>query len=129
MSLLARAMNSDTSAAAGSPVLLLHSSGLSGRQWRRLVRKLEERGFRASAPDLTGHGESAPLLEPTPFSFLQDAERVRGMLAEGGPMHLVGHSYGGLVALIAALGAPEKVRSLALFEPVAFGVLDPVADA
>ncbi len=46
-------------------------------------------------------------------------------LIDGGePAHVVGHSYGGLLALQLALARPELVRSLALYEPVAFGILD-----
>ena len=47
----------------------------------------------------------------------------------GGPAHLVGHSYGAYVALLVARSVPSQVRSLALYEPVAFGVLDAVEDA
>jgi pimeloyl-ACP methyl ester carboxylesterase len=47
----------------GDAVRLLHSSGLSGRQWRRIV------------PDLTGHGQSPPWPAPTPFSFRTDVAR------------------------------------------------------
>jgi pimeloyl-ACP methyl ester carboxylesterase len=44
--------------------------------------------------------------------------------AEAGErFHLVGHSYGGAVALVAALTNPERVASLVLFEPVLFSVL------
>ncbi|HEY0955751.1 MAG TPA: alpha/beta fold hydrolase, partial [Roseateles sp.] len=39
------------------------------------------------------------------------------------PFHLVGHSYGGAVSLQLALQQPQRVRSLTLYEPVAFGVL------
>ena len=40
-----------------------------------------------------------------------------------GPVHLVGHSYGGCVALRAAIERPTRVASMALYEPVAFYVL------
>jgi pimeloyl-ACP methyl ester carboxylesterase len=36
--------------------------------------------------------------------------------------HLVGHSYGGVIALLAAAAQPERVRSLTVIEPPAFGV-------
>src|SRR6185295_19515108 len=47
----------------------------------------------------------------------------------GEPAHLVGHSYGGLIALRVALDHPRLVRSIALYEPVAFGVLHDLRDA
>jgi pimeloyl-ACP methyl ester carboxylesterase len=113
----------------GDPVLLLHSSGLSGRQWRRLAPALVERGMRTVVPDLTGHGASDPWPEPAPFSFWLDVERVTAILRVIGPAHVVGHSYGGLMGLHAAVAAPGSVRSLVLYEPVAFGVLDAREDA
>jgi pimeloyl-ACP methyl ester carboxylesterase len=114
---------------AGVPVVALHSSGLSSRQWRRLGSGLVARGFRAIVPDLVGHGSSPPWPESTPFTFDVDVGLVRALL-EGldQPAHLVGHSYGAFVGLLAALGAPSRIRSLALYEPVSFGLLDPVED-
>ena len=98
-------------------VVLLHSHGLDGGQWRKLSGELVERGYRVSAPDLTGQGKSEPWPQAKPFSFHIDVERI----AELKPDHLIGHSYGGLVALHVARVTP--VRSLALFDPVAFSVL------
>ncbi len=116
-------------AAAGAPVLLLHSSGLSGRQWKRLVPLLVARDLRTVAPDFLGQGASEPWPEPRPFSFRQDVACVVELLAATGPAHVIGHSAGGLVALDAALAAPALVRSLALYDPVAFGLLDSPDDA
>jgi pimeloyl-ACP methyl ester carboxylesterase len=116
-------------AGAGEPVLLLHSSGLSGRQWRRFAPEIVKRGLCAVTPDLTGHGRSEPWPEPKPFSFKTDVERVVALLGSLGAAHVVGHSYGGLLALHAAAVQPEAVRSLILYEPVTFGVLDAVKDA
>jgi len=44
-------------------------------------------------------------------------------------VHLVGHSYGGFLALQLALRRPERVQAIAVFDPVAFGILDDVEDA
>ncbi len=112
----------------GTPVVLLHSSGLSGRQWRRLATALVGRGARAVAVDLTGHGASPAWPEPTPFSFKTDVEAVTALLDAHGPAHVVGHSYGAFVGLLAGLAAPRSIRSMVLVEPVAFGALDPMVD-
>ena len=110
-------------------VLLIHSGGLNSRQWRNLEAMLTPR-FRVLAPDLLGYGNSGPWPEGEPFHFLQDVEYLESLLVpDGEPVHLVGHSYGGLLALQLAIRHPELVRSIAVYEPVAFGVLDEVEDA
>lgn len=100
--------------------MLLHSSGLSSRQFSRLVPLLVERGYRAVAIDLIGHGKSAPLAEGAAMAWRDDVAAVAALIDE--PAYLVGHSYGGLVALHVALAA--RVKGLVLYDPVAFGILD-----
>jgi pimeloyl-ACP methyl ester carboxylesterase len=107
----------------GTPVVLLHSGGLSSRQWRALASSLRAR-HRVIAPDFIGYGGSSRLDPDAHFSFSEDVEMIGALLATlAQPAHLVGHSYGGLIALQAALRNPAGVRSLSLYEPVAFGVL------
>jgi pimeloyl-ACP methyl ester carboxylesterase len=105
-------------------VVCIHSGGFTSRQWKRLGERLAPH-FRVIAPDLLGYAERWP--DGEPFDYRQDVERIAAMLDE--PMHVVGHSYGGLVALQVALARPDRVRSLAVYEPVAFGVLDAAARA
>ncbi len=109
-----------------SPVLLIHSGGFSARQWRKLADQLGL-NHRVLAPDLIGYGASGTYPEGEPFHFRQDVDALLPLLDS--PTHLVGHSYGGLLALHLALARPDAVRSLALYEPVAFGVLDEPSDA
>lgn len=54
------------------------------------------------------------------MDFEADASDLVGVLGAGA--HLIGHSYGGVVALIAASSRPELIRSLTLFEPAAMGL-------
>lgn len=112
----------------GTPVLMVHSGGLSSRQWTRLTSRLSAT-HRVVAPDLFGVGGSDPV-PPGEFHFHEDVAILDALLDAliDGPYHLVGHSYGGLVGLMAALRRPERVRSIALFEPVAFGVLYSAGD-
>lgn len=112
----------------GEPVVLVHSGGMSSRQWTRLMARLAST-HRVLAPDLTGAGASDPVPADQPFHFSTDVDALDAVLDTiDGDYHLVGHSYGGLVALSAACRRPARVRSLALFEPVAFGVLYSAGD-
>ncbi|MDP2308251.1 MAG: alpha/beta hydrolase [Pseudomonadota bacterium] len=116
----------------GPPVVLVHSSGLSAQQWGPIVPRLAEE-HRVLAPDLLGYGKSDPWPDFDRFDLEADLAVVRAVIeyAEA-PVHLVGHSYGGVLAMLAAREAPTRVRSLALYEPVAFHVLvgrDPEGEA
>ena len=105
------------------PILLLHCSGSSGGQWRSLAARLGSR-FRAFTPDLIGYGAAAPWGGRGEFSLEQEAAALAGTLHRlGEPAHLVGHSYGGAVALHLARTRPGLFRSLALIEPSAFHLL------
>jgi pimeloyl-ACP methyl ester carboxylesterase len=108
----------------GDPIILLHSSAMSGQQWRSLVDQLSDR-HRCLVPDLYGYGQSPSWPGPGPLDLDDEAEIVAGMLAvAGAPAHLVGHSYGGAVALqVAARTGGRLLRSLLMFEPVAFQLL------
>jgi pimeloyl-ACP methyl ester carboxylesterase len=107
--------------------LLIHSGGFTSRQWRKLAEGLAPR-YRVLAPDLLGYGASGPWPEGEPFHFRQDLEYLESLLGDE-PVDVVGHSYGGFLGLQLALRRPELVRSIAAYEPVAFGVLDEVEDA
>lgn len=88
---------------AGSPAL--------GDDYRLVL--VNRRGF-GSSPDVEGE------------DFDVDAADVIDVLGSGA--HLVGHSYGGVVAMLAAGAHPELVRSLAVLEPPAFGLVAERAD-
>lgn len=113
----------------GAPVVLLHSGGMSSRQWRRLEGLLG-RTNRVIAPDFIGSGENPPWPADVPFRFELDVEAVSAIVeGAGAPVHLVGHSYGGLIALTIARAMPSRVASIAVYDPVAFGVLYAAGDA
>lgn len=112
-----------TTRGSGEPVLLLHSGGMSSRQWKKLGELLEAT-HRVIAPDFLGSGENPPWPDDQSFEFAQDVDAVGELLVSlGRPAHVVGHSYGGLVAVTVARLFPGLVRSLTAYDPVAMGVL------
>jgi pimeloyl-ACP methyl ester carboxylesterase len=109
--------------------LLIHSGGFTSRQWRKLGEMLAP-DFQVTAPNLLGYGDAGPWPNGMPFHFRQDLDFLESVMGdEAEPVHLVGHSYGGFLALQLALRQPARVRSIAVYDPVAFGILDEIEDA
>lgn len=107
----------------GETVLLLHATASAGDQWRSLAEALGP-DRRMLAPDLYGYGESDPWPGFGPFSLAAELRLIDAILPpQSGGFHLVGHSYGGAVALRLALRQPQRLLSLVLIEPVAFHLL------
>ena len=113
-------------------VLCLHSSTGSHAQWRGLANTLAEHA-RVVSVDFHGHGRSPVWPADAPVTLQVDARAADQSLREAAPdadgVHLVAHSYGAAVALQMALDHPGRVRSLTLYEPVAFGLLQGAAGA
>ena len=101
----------------GPRALLVHGSMSFGELAFSEQRPLAERGG-SIVLDRRGYGTS--LDRPGRVDFDEDARDLAALLDE--PAHLVGHSYGGVVCLLAAALRPEGVRSLAVIEPPAFAL-------
>ncbi len=111
------------STGTGPSVILLHSSGSSSKQWDRLADLLQPR-FRVHAVDFHGHGATPPWQSDRPLTLADEAALVEPLVeSTQGGVHLVGHSYGGAIALKLALTHPARVRSLTVYEPVVFRML------
>jgi pimeloyl-ACP methyl ester carboxylesterase len=79
---------------------------------------------RVLAGDLYGSGQSPPWPGDRPLSLADERTLLAPAFeAAGGRFHLVGHSYGGAVALEVARAEPGRVASLVLYEPVLFSLL------
>ncbi|GAA3032027.1 lipase LipV [Gordonia defluvii] len=99
---------------SGAPlVLALHGLTGHGRRWSRLAADLP--GHRIVAPDLLGHGESS--WEP-PWSYdahLRALDAVVGTF--DAPFTVVGHSFGGALAIRLAQRHPGRANALVLLDP------------
>jgi pimeloyl-ACP methyl ester carboxylesterase len=108
----------------GPPVLFVHGTVVGAASTWRRQRPLAER-WRLIIPSRPGFGQS-PALERNDFEV--EAPLFAELLGEGA--HLVGHSYGAVIALLAAAERPEAVRSLTVSEPGALRLAEgtPVVD-
>lgn len=114
----------------GSPIVFVHGSYATTSTWKKMVEQLRAT-HRCLSIKLPGHG-GAPgpddLAEPTIDTELQLIEEAVRSQFGARPVHLVGHSYGGVVALALALKGSLPVDQLTLFEPVATWVLPAMGD-
>jgi pimeloyl-ACP methyl ester carboxylesterase len=104
---------------AKTTVVALHCSLGSGRQWSKLADELG-RSHQFIAPDISGYGTNTCALD-LPLTLAEEVRCVSGHLNDvTGPIHLVGHSYGGAIAFKIATDSAfaHRVRSLTLIEPV-----------
>jgi pimeloyl-ACP methyl ester carboxylesterase len=110
-------------AGTGPAVVCIHASASSSAQWRPLMDRLAGR-FRTLAVDLYGSGKTPPWPAGQELSLADEVALLEPVFAAAGDrFHVVGHSYGGAVALKAALAHPHRLRSLVVYEPVLFSIL------
>jgi len=107
----------------GTPVVALHCSGLSGLQWRRIGEACSEH-HQVLAPDFLGYGGSPPSPNGLDFRYTEDLEQILAFLdGLATPYLLLGHSYGGFIALKCAVARPRQTLGMCLYEPVMWGGL------
>ncbi len=106
-----------------APVIALHCSGAGAAQWRQLGDALDSR-YELVAPEHYGCDSVGPWSGERAFTLADEAVRTIGIIDRSDcKVHLVGHSYGGGVALRAAVERPNRIASLTLYEPSAFHLL------
>ncbi len=97
----------------GPPLLLLHGIGSNRRTWRPVLPALARR-FTVVAPDLLGHGESAkPRADYSLGGFANGMRDLLGMLGMERAT-VIGHSFGGGVAMQFAYQFPERTDRVVL---------------
>ena len=109
-------------------IILVHGTASSPRAMGKLAAALAGAGWRVLAPAMIGYGAS--VMAGDGGVVARNARLLRGLRASlgYGQVVVIGHSMGGLVVLL-ALRAGMEADAVVLYEPVAFGVLDPADPA
>ena len=113
----------------GQPILFIHGSYASTSTWKKLVEELSK-NHKCILFKLPGH---CGLPDPVDFdkpTVKTEFALLDGIIQKECPQgfHLVGHSYGGVVALALALEQIWPVLGMTLYEPVSTWVLDLVQE-
>jgi len=104
-------------------VIALHCSGAGASEWRALAEALAGQ-HDIEAPEHFGCESTGTWPGEHAFTLADEAAKAVALIdASAGKLHLVGHSYGGGVALHAALVRPDRIASIALYEPSVFHLL------
>ncbi len=113
-----------SSSGKGDPVLLIHGFGASSYSWRHIVEPLAQQ-YRVITIDLKGFGKS-PKPRDNHYSVYEQARLVRNFILENDlkDVHIIGHSYGGGVALATSIylstSHPGLQKSLVLMDSIAY---------
>ncbi len=104
----------------GVPVLFLHGWGLDHRAYKRSLARLVAAGVRVVAPALPGFGGSEPLPpeDSTLAGFAKWSAELLDALEITEPALVMGHSFGGGVAIVLAHDFPARVRGLVLINSI-----------
>jgi pimeloyl-ACP methyl ester carboxylesterase len=101
---------------AGPAIVLVPGSCSTGAAWRPIISDLSSR-FRCVTTSLLGYGGTVERRTASDPSISHEAEVLESVVRKaGGPVHLVGHSFGGLVALVVALRNQVPLSSLVILE-------------
>jgi pimeloyl-ACP methyl ester carboxylesterase len=113
---------------AKQQVVLVHCSASSANQWCALEERLGP-AFETTKIDLYGHGTGPGWAGKGPLTLDAEARNIKVKIAAGpAGIHLVGHSYGGSVALKYACNWPHQTASLTLIEPSSFHLLKDIEE-
>ncbi|UOA20468.1 hypothetical protein DSM14862_03305 (plasmid) [Sulfitobacter indolifex] len=112
-------------AGSGEKVILVHSSVAGAKQWRSLIGALAG-DFHVIAINLFGYGKTRAWKERGNLQRLEDQARLIEpfLPASGEQISIVGHSFGGSVAMKAAAMFKQHVQRLVLIEPNPFYLLN-----
>jgi pimeloyl-ACP methyl ester carboxylesterase len=108
---------------SGPTIVLVPGSCSTGAAWRPILSQWEN-GFRCVTTSLLGYGGTAERRTTQDADISHEAEILEAVIRRAaGPVHLVGHSFGGLTALAVALRNKVPLLSLTIAEAPAPEIL------
>lgn len=98
----------------GEPLLILHGWGGSSDSWAKVQQIISNKGYKVIVPDFPGFGKS--VTPPRPWSIADYTDLILNFVEKINleTFYLLGHSFGGRVAVKFAMNYPEKVKLLIL---------------
>ena len=105
-----------------SPIIFSHANSFPASTYGLLFKSLKARGFTVKAIEKFGHDDRYPVSNNWPHLVQQLIDFTKVEVEKAGtPVFLVGHSFGGLVSLMAAARAPELARGVVLVDSPVLG--------
>lgn len=112
----------------GPTIVFVPGSCSTGAAWRPVISALNGR-FRCVTTSLLGYGGTTERRTARNPSIAHEAELIEAVIRRtGGPVHLVGHSFGGLASLAVALRARVPLESLTIMEAPAVSILREIGE-
>jgi pimeloyl-ACP methyl ester carboxylesterase len=98
----------------GKPFLILHGWGSNSERWINVADLISQKGFKVIVPDLPGFGKSDPL--PVPWNMNNYIKWVEEFVKQLNldEFYLMGHSFGGALAVKLSIKYPQEVKKLFL---------------
>ena len=106
----------------GEAILLLHSTAAGNKQWRKLIEILSS-NYHVIAPNLYGYGATSAWSKPHPQKLADHVSLLERVFVDEPKINIIGHSFGGSVAMMAAKIHKPKINKLILIEPNPFYLL------
>ena len=106
----------------GEIVLLLHSTAAGNKQWKKLIEELSP-SFKLIAPNLFGYGTTPEWKSDQQQKLSDHVDLLNRFFNMTDKLSVIGHSFGGSVAMMAARRFPKKINRLILIEPNPFYLL------
>src|SRR6185295_19363065 len=107
----------------GPAILFVPGAFSTPKAWRSLQENLPS-GYRFVSTSLCGYGDTQETRTPDDIDMRHEIDVIEAVATKiNVPLHLVGHSFGGNVALAAALAGRIEILSICTFEANPFGIL------